>query len=105
MMKRKFKVHVECNMSSLGYAIVELDQKVIDAVDDDWRHYFYNLVTPEEIAEHIAYNLIVNEVRLTQLDGWANLSDDMARIIKRPERPDWEFEAEEILDGSDDGNH
>ncbi len=62
---------------------IEIDDIVIDAVDDDWRKTFYpSLTTPQKIAEHIAYNLIVNDATLTRLDGFANLSDDMVKILK-----------------------
>ncbi len=95
-MKRKFEVKIECNYGDLDTAVIELDQRVIDAVDDEWRSMFYPLYTPEDIAEHIAYNIVVNHARLTQLDGWADLSDDMARIIDFPEEPLYEFRAKEI---------
>ena len=95
-MKCRFEVTIECNYSELDTAIIELDQMVIDAVDDGWRDMFYDLHTPEEIAAHIAYNLIVNKARLTHLDGWANLSDDMAKIIKYPDEPEYEFTAKEL---------
>lgn len=62
---------------------IEIDDIVIDAVDDDWRTVFYpSLTSPQKIAEHIAYNLIVNDATLTRLDGFANLSDDMVKILK-----------------------
>ena len=95
-MRRKFEVEIECNYGDLDTAIIELDQRVIDAVDDEWRSMFYSLYTPEEVAEHIAYNLIVNKARLTQLDGWADLSDDMAIIIEYPEEATYSFHAKEI---------
>lgn len=98
-MKKRFEVNIECNYGDLDTAIIELEQKVIDAVNDDWRSMFYNLHTPEEIAEHIAYNLIVNKSRLTQLDGWADLSDDMAKIIGYPSEPSFDFTAKEIKEG------
>jgi hypothetical protein len=95
-MKRKFEVEVDCNFGSLDTVIIELDQKVIDVVDDEWRKYLYDLKTPEEIAEHITFNMIVNKLTLTQLDGWVDLSDDMAKISKYPEKPEWEFRAKEM---------
>jgi hypothetical protein len=95
-MKRIFEVKIECNYDDLDTVIIELDQKVIDVVDNEWRSMFYPLFTPEDIAEHIAYNLVVNKAKLTYLDGWANLSDDMAKIIKYSEEPEWNFTAKEI---------
>lgn len=62
--------------------IIELDDKVIQAVDDEWRSVFYpSLNTPYKIAEHIAYNMIVNDLKLSQIDGFANLPDDYVRLV------------------------
>lgn len=68
-------------------AIIELDDAVIAAVDSDWRDQFYNLVTPQQIAKHVAYNLIANNANLSQLDGWADQPNDYAKLITQ----DWEF--------------
>ncbi len=64
-----------------GAAVIQLDDSVISAVDDEWRSVFYNLNTPEEIVEHIGLNL-VRGVQLSQLDGWADLPDDAAQIVR-----------------------
>ena len=89
MAKRKFEVSFE------GTAIIELDDKVIDVVDDEWRKQLYALQTPNEIAAHVGYNLVVNCAQLTQLDGWAgsDMRDDMAKVV---EHPDWTAVATEI---------
>lgn len=61
---------------------IELDDKVISSVDDDWRNTFYpSITTPQKIAEHIAFNMIVNDLKLSGIDGFANLSDEMARLV------------------------
>jgi hypothetical protein len=83
-MKRRFEIVITVDDFYDYYAKIELDQKVIDVVTDEWRSVFYPLYTPEDIAEHIAYNLFVNNARLTMLDGWADLSDNMAVIIEHP---------------------
>ncbi len=85
MGKRRFEVHFE------GSGIIELDDAVFDAVDDEWRSVFYNLNTLTDIAEHVGYNLIINRVQLSHLDGWADQPDENARVL---EKPDWEVEAE-----------
>lgn len=77
-MKRQFYVDFGKNR---GNVIVELDEKVINVVDDEWRSRLYNLETPEDIAGHIAYNL-VQGLRLSQLDGWADQPDENARIVQ-----------------------
>ena len=88
MGKRKFEIEIT------GTVEMELDDRVIDVVNDEWRSYLYNLRTPEEIAEHIAFNLVANSGRLSMLDGWADQPDQNARILSE----DLDFEAEEILE-------
>jgi hypothetical protein len=78
----------------IGTAVViDISPDVINAVDDKWRSQFYALKTPEEIAEHIAYNMVINGAKLSQLDGWADKSDVKARII---EYPKWALHATKI---------
>lgn len=62
---------------------VILDQRILDAVDEDWRKTFYNLDTEERIATHIVRNFVVNGVyAIHQLDGWANMPNDVVVEIK-----------------------
>ncbi len=61
-------------------ATIKIDQKVLDAVDDDWRSHYYQLFDEEEIAAHIAFNVFVNNLSLTQIDGFAHLSDDLVEV-------------------------
>lgn len=75
-----------------GTATVEIDDAVIAAVDDDWRSSLYNLHTPEEIAQHIAFNLIVNGIHLSSMDGWADQDNSKARTVGTT---DWTIEAVE----------
>lgn len=87
MAKRTFEV------TFTGTAIIELDDDVINAVNTEWRDTFYNLNTTEQIAEHIAFNLIVNNSDLDDLDGFADQPEDNARIVENVE---WDIEADEI---------
>ena len=75
MADRKFRVKlvIDCD--------IILDEEVINRVDDEWRSQFYSLTSANDIAEHIAYNLVVNNARLSQLDGWADMKDLQAAII------------------------
>ena len=75
MADRKFRVKlvIDCD--------IILDEAVINRVDDEWRSQFYNLTSASDVAEHIAYNLVVNNARLSQLDGWADMKDLQAAII------------------------
>jgi hypothetical protein len=89
-MKHKFTITL------YGEATIELDDDVINAVDDEWRSSFYQLHSKEDIAEHIGYNLIINNITLSHMDGWADMLNHKASII---EYPDWEVTATELLDG------
>lgn len=61
-------------------AIVELNQRVIDAVDDEWRENLYDLNTPEEIANMIGRSMLVYRSKLSDLDGWADMPNDYAKL-------------------------
>jgi len=96
MGKRRFKLHFGIYGEPVDVAEIELDDAVIDVVDDEWRSVFYNLRTPQAIAEHIGFNLIVNRARLSMLDGWADQPDENARVLVWPDLDEWDIEAEEI---------
>jgi hypothetical protein len=81
---RKFEVSFEIGFDEIDSGVIELDQKVIDAVTDEWRSMFYKLNTPEEIAAHIAYNMVINNAKLSDLDGWADQPDELAKMIEWP---------------------
>ncbi len=74
MAKRRFTVELACE--------IEIDSDVIAGIDDDWRKQFYDLKEPHEIAEHLAFNLLVNGSRLSQLDGFAACHDHDADIFR-----------------------
>lgn len=96
MGKRRFGLRFSMYDEYVDSAVIELDDAVIEAVDDEWRAQFYHLVTPERIAEHVGFNLIVNHGRLSMLDGWADQPDENARVIEWPDLDGWDIEAEEI---------
>ena len=90
-MSRRFTVELSTVVS------IEVEDAVIDAVTDEWRSMFYNLRTPKEIAEHLAYNLVVNDAKLSMLDGWADQPNDNVQLLLSP---DWDVSAisEEDID-------
>lgn len=62
---------------------ISINDDVIRSVDDKWREMFYQtLITPQDIAEHIAFNIIVNDVKLSMLDGFADFPNRYAKIIQ-----------------------
>lgn len=79
----KKRYHVEVAVT----AVLEVDDEVIERVDDEWRGSFYNLCTPEEVVEHLSYNLL-RGADLTSLDGWADAKDGQAQM-KEVEYVDW----------------
>lgn len=83
MSKQKFELEFR------GTATIELDDAVINAVDDEWRKSLYDLNTPEEIARHVGFNMVVNGLRLSSVDGWADQDDSNARALTL----DWDIEA------------
>ena len=60
---------------------LELDDAVINNVDDSWRKLFYDFNSLQQVVDHIAFNMIVNDLTLSRIDGFANLSDDMAVLL------------------------
>ena len=100
MGKRRFDLHFSMFSEHVDSAVIELDDAVIEAVDDGWRAQFYHLVTPKGIAEHVAYNLIVNSVPLSMMDGWADQPDENARVIQWPALEGWGVEAEEVTNAN-----
>lgn len=96
MGKRRFKLWFCMFGRGVDQAIIELDDAVIEAVDDEWRAMFYKLRTPEQIAGHVGFNLIVNRGRLSMLDGWADQPDGNACVLEWPDLDGWDIEAEEI---------
>ena len=98
MTKRTFEIEFSFYHELVDTAVIELDQAVIDAVDDDWRSVLYDLHTPEEIAEHIGWNLCARNVKLSNLDGWADQPDSNARIVKYPTLDDFAVTAREITE-------
>lgn len=84
-MKRTFEVTFELNDEEISEGIIELDQKVIDQVDDEWRSFFYKSIdTPEKIASMIARCMCVFNSSLSDIDGFADLDDSMAKMIDWP---------------------
>ena len=96
MSKRRFEIEYSVyGMPLFDVAIIELDDAVIDVVDDDWRKQLYDLHTPEDIAKHVAYNLLENKIQLSQMDGWADQPNSNARVIQWPDYG-FDMEAKEV---------
>jgi hypothetical protein len=68
-------------------ADLEISPEVFEQIDEDWKNTFYNLETPEEIAEHISYNML-RGCNLSNLDGFANLSNNFAKLTNIDYEPE-----------------
>lgn len=64
-----------------GEVIIGLEQAVIDAVDDEWRKTFYDLDSPEKIAEMVGRCMAVFGTNLNRLDGWADQPASNAKLL------------------------
>lgn len=78
-MARTFIVHVR--------AIVEVTINDPDAVarcfTDDWRDAMYRFDTEGEVLDHLAICVGCRDMRLSRMDGWADLPDSAveARVL------------------------
>lgn len=60
---------------------IEIDPALLSSVlTDEWRSRFYDLHTPEAVAEHLAFNLLHGR-QMRTLDGFADQDPDRARIV------------------------
>ena len=71
---RTFRVELE------GTVTIELHESVIDAVDEEWEEVFFKTHGAEDVAGHIAWNMVINRLPLSRIDGWANQPDYKAKI-------------------------
>lgn len=75
MAKRKFWVTLEFE--------VEVDEQVLDrGIDPEWRKENYDLTMHEQVAAHIGYNMVRNNIGLSSMDGFADLADDLAVVVE-----------------------
>lgn len=81
----RFEITLSIHGERLDTGIIDIDQKVLDAVDDEWRSHFYDLNTDEEIAEMIFYNMAFYRIGLDMMDGWADQPWNAAKIVKWPD--------------------
>lgn len=58
--------------------------------EDGWRETYYDLQTPEDVAEHLAANIGLAGARPCHLDGWSDLPDEAVQAS------DWELLHSEV---------
>ena len=62
------------------YASIDINKKVFEQVDEEWKKTFYNLESKEEIIEHVTTNLL-RGFKLSQMEGFADLPDSYAKLM------------------------
>lgn len=63
-------------------AQIDVDESVFkEVLTEEWRSYFYDLQSREQVAAHLFYNLI-RGVEITSLDGFAELPLSAAQIVR-----------------------
>jgi hypothetical protein len=93
---RRFRVFFALDGWDVSSGVIALHKDVINAVDDEWRKYFYPFYTPEETASHIAYNMCIHSDDLSRLDGFADQPKEYAAMLEWPVLDDWDVSAKEI---------
>ena len=73
-MKKQFDVTFVCKVR------VGIDESLTP--DDEWRSHFYSYIKSlKDVAEHIAYNAVMNGIdKLSRLDGFADRDDSLSSI-------------------------
>lgn len=65
------------------YVEMEIDPDVIAvALTPEWQADFYKFADEQDVVEHLAYNLAMKDRSLSRLDGWADRSDDDAKVTR-----------------------
>lgn len=95
---RKFRFTISVDDNETGQGIIELDESVIvEGLSEEFKKYFYDLHTPEGVASHIAWCMVVRDLYPEVIEGWLILNKDTAKITHFPSGyNDFEVTAEEI---------
>lgn len=80
-MKKTFTVEMNCVID------ISIDESVLKRVAD--KSMPYDFASEQDIANHIAYNMVVNQACLSLMDGFADMDDNLAQI----DYIDWELDS------------
>jgi hypothetical protein len=81
---RRFEVTIQKTV------VVSIDESVLEQARTE-PTFFRPPLTDGGVAEHVAFNLVCNSLRLSQIDGYANCPDESA-VVSRDE--DWDVRVE-----------
>jgi hypothetical protein len=100
-MRRIFNFKTTIAGREVADGAIELDQSVIDqAKSEEFKKYFYDFDSDDEIAALVARQMIVFEQKLSEIEVFM-MDNDLAKIVNYPSGfDDFEFEAEEVSDSS-----
>ncbi len=77
------------NVTLVGEIEIELDDAVIEAGgSNEYKDVMGYTMKPQETAEHLAYNMLINNALLENLDGFADQPNSNAKI----KRTNWRFD-------------
>lgn len=86
---RKFVVHFEADVE------IEVDDALLKSCNtDEWRESMMHYTTDEQFVEHIAYNMVVNNLPLHSIDGYADQPEE--RVALQERAPEWEMDVSEV---------
>lgn len=78
--KKPTKNRQKLTVTVISTVTLDLDKSLLP--DDEWRSHFYDIRTMEEVAKHVAYNIIANRMsRISQLDGFADRAEEDCKIL------------------------
>ena len=87
---RKFTVRFE------GEVEIEVDDALLKSCNtDQWREQITRFTRDEQFVAHIAYNMVMNNLRLEEIDGYADQPEDRVNLVSGNPQ-DWEIEATEV---------
>jgi hypothetical protein len=91
MKMRKFRVRFE------GEVEIEVADELLKSCNtDEWRASMFPFKRDEQFVEHIAYNMVLNDLKLGSIDGYADQPERFVAVMRGPLAADWDTEAEEI---------
>lgn len=81
LLKRKFRV-----VFSVAVDVMLSEALIQEALSNDFAVKIFPFDSANEVAHHLAYNLVCNRAELRQLDGFALRDSNEAEVVKE----DWE---------------